>query len=210
MPSANFFDVGFVATLEQLVETIADREGLGLQRVRAVARVARQAGLIATLGRGMSAAKMTPRDAANLLIAVNVAGTARTAPKIVDRYRRLRTTSSTRSVYFGIELEKLIAAAGTGTIADFVSSLLSRASRRSPLVSRRYDPEDYEIAIKFRKPISLVTLYVAAPRGETPDEVAFSQRAENSSVSVPDRTVDVVITQRTIFAVGGLLRHRRI
>ena len=202
--------MGFVATLEQLVETIADREGLGLQRVRAVARVARQAGLIATLGRGMSAAKMTPRDAANLLIAVNVAGTARTAPEIVDRYRRLRTTSSTRSVYFGIELEKLIAAAGTRTIADFVSSLLSRASRRSPLVSRRYDPEDYEIAIKFRRPIPLVTLYVAAPRGETPDEVAFSQRAENSSVSIPDRTVDVVITQRTIFAVGGLLRHRRI
>jgi hypothetical protein len=80
---------------------------------------------------------MTERDAANLLIAVNVADTARTAPEIVDRYRRLRTTSNARGVYFGIELEKLIAAAGTGTIADFVSSLLSRASRRSPLPAER-------------------------------------------------------------------------
>ena len=38
--------VVFMATLERLVGTIADTEGLGLERVRAVARAMRQAGLI--------------------------------------------------------------------------------------------------------------------------------------------------------------------
>ena len=139
-----------------------------------------------------------------------MADTARTAPEMVDRYRSLHTNSRTWSAHFGTELEKLLAAAGTGTMADFASSLLSHARTRSRLVSNRYHPEDYEIAIKFGKPIPFITIYIAAPRGELPDEIRFSQRAENSSVGVPDRTVDVVITERTLFAVGGILRGRRI
>ena len=72
--------VGLVATLEKLVAAIADVEGIDAERVRAIARAMREADLIATRGRGKSAAPMSERDAANLLIAVNVADTARTAP----------------------------------------------------------------------------------------------------------------------------------
>ena len=44
---------------------------------------------------------MTDRDAANLLIAVNVADTARAAPKTVELYGRLRASSKTWSSKLG-------------------------------------------------------------------------------------------------------------
>jgi hypothetical protein len=160
-----------MATLEKLVATIADIEGLGRERVRAIARAVRQAGLITTLGRGPSAARMTETDAANLLIAVNVADTARAVPDMVNRYRRI--SSRVGITEFGNQFEKLLQAAGTGTIADYVGSLLGREKVPSPLVSKRYKPADYELSIKFRKHIPLVTIYVAAPHGEAPDEVWF-------------------------------------
>jgi len=204
--SVNFADDELVATLERLVATIADVDGIGAERVRAIARVMREAGLIATRGRGMSAAEMSVGDAANLLIAVNVADTARTAPEMVKRYRRLRASSKTWSAYFGTEFEKLLAAARIGTMADSVAHLVRLAPGRSPLVSNRYDAEEYEFEIGFRKPLPAVTIYVAAPRGERPDAIRFSERAENSSAIVSDRIVGVAITERTIFAVGELLR----
>lgn len=205
--------VGLVATLEKLVAAIADVEGIDAERVRAIARAMREADLIATRGRGKSAAPMSERDAANLLIAVNVADTARTAPEMVKRYRRLRASSKTWRAYFGTEFEKLLSAARTGTMADVVADLVRLAPGCSALASNRYDAEEYEIEIRFRKPISEVTLYVTAPRGGKADAIStirFSERAENSSATVSDRIVNVSITERTIFAVGELLRDRRI
>jgi len=195
-----------VATLERLVTTIAEVEGLGAERVRAIARAMREDRLIATRGRGLSAAAMSDRDAANLLIAVNVADTARMAPAMVRRYRRLRTSPRAGSPPFGVELDKLVAAVGTETMADFVSSFVCHASQRSRLIAERYEPEDYELEIQFRKPIPEATIYVTAPRGGRPEVVRFSQTAESSSAIVSDRTVTIMITHRTILAVGQLLR----
>ena len=85
-----------MTTLSQLVDVVAAVEGLDGDRVAAVARAVREAGLIATYGRGTSAAKMGLADAANLLIAVNAAETARGAPEIVRRYRASRTNNNKR------------------------------------------------------------------------------------------------------------------
>ena len=137
-----FTDGGILATLEELVVTIADIEGLGTERVRAIARSMREAGYIATRGRGNSAAEMSDRDAANLLIAVNAAGTARIAPQIVQRYRRLPARSKLWVTQFGTEFEKLLFAARTGTMADFVASFVRLAPARSALASTRYDMDD--------------------------------------------------------------------
>lgn len=195
-----------MATLESLVATIANVEGIGAERVRAIARALREADLITTRGRGTSAAEMTDRDAANLLIAVNVADTARAAPETVELYGRLRASSKTWSSNFGPELGSLISGVRTGTMADSVSSLVRLASERSRLVSRRYDAENYEIEIRFQKPIPGAAIYVAAPRGEQPDTIRFSQRAQDSSANAGDRIVHIAITERTIVAVGELLR----
>ena len=198
--------VTILATLERLVTTISEVEGIETERVRAIARTMREAGYIATRGRGNSAAEMSDSDAANLLIAVNGAATARAAPQVVERYRRFRARSKLWVTQFGTEFEKLLFAARTGTMADFVAGFVRLAPGRSPLASTRYDAEEYEIEIRFLKPIPEVKIYIAAPRGGTPDLIEFSERDANSSASPSDRTIDVVITERTIFAVGKLLR----
>jgi hypothetical protein len=96
-----------MATLSQLVGIIATVEGLDRERVGAIARAVREAELIATHGRGTSAAHMGEAYAANLLIAVNAAETARIAPEIVRRYRASRTNNR-RQLQFGATLEQMI------------------------------------------------------------------------------------------------------
>ena len=80
-----------MATLSQLVDVVAHVEGLNRDRVGAIARAVREAELIATYGRGTSAGHTGLTDAANLLIDVNAAETARSAPEVVRRYRASRT-----------------------------------------------------------------------------------------------------------------------
>jgi hypothetical protein len=76
----------------------------------AFARSVREAGLITSRGRGPSAAEMNEADAANLLIAVNAAETARAAPDTVRRFRALRMSHENQRA-FGAVLEEMIAAA---------------------------------------------------------------------------------------------------
>ena len=102
-----------MATLGALVELVAAAEGISRERVEAIARAVREAGLIATHGRGPSAAQMSAADAANLLIAANAAETARAAPETVRRFRALRTNNRNRHE-FGRVLEEMIAAAARG------------------------------------------------------------------------------------------------
>jgi hypothetical protein len=71
------------------VEIVARVEALDQATVSLIARAAREAGLIKTGGRGLSAAKMSFSDAANLLIAVNVSSVVREAPELVATYRDL-------------------------------------------------------------------------------------------------------------------------
>jgi hypothetical protein len=66
-----------------LVKTVARLEGIDPATVALVARTVREAGLIATGGRGASAAKMDVKDATNLLIGVNASDMARDAPLLV-------------------------------------------------------------------------------------------------------------------------------
>ena len=112
-----------MATLSLLVDIVATVEGLDRDRVGAIARAVREAELIATHGRGTSAAHMGVADAANLLIAVNAAETARSAPEIVRRYRASRTNNK-RQLQFGATLEAIIAAAKTQRLADHLMDIV--------------------------------------------------------------------------------------
>lgn len=63
-----------MAMLSDLVRTVAEATGDPESTVTVVARSLREAGLIATGGRGRSGAKMSPRDAASLLLGVGSPG----------------------------------------------------------------------------------------------------------------------------------------
>ncbi len=60
-----------VATSGQLVEAVSEATGFAAETVVVHMRNLREAGFIAIRGRGRSAAKMTARDAARLLMAVS-------------------------------------------------------------------------------------------------------------------------------------------
>ncbi|UQD95731.1 hypothetical protein [Bradyrhizobium japonicum] len=79
-----------MATLSNLVETIAGVTGLPAATVFAYGRFARQAGVIGQSGRGRSAAEMNIADAANLLIAIGGTGVTREAGSTVETFRNLR------------------------------------------------------------------------------------------------------------------------
>ena len=76
-----------MALLSDLVRVVAKVEGLEEVSVGIFARHAREAGLISQGGRGRSAAQMTVRDAANLLIAVNGCSLAKNVPQAVQALR---------------------------------------------------------------------------------------------------------------------------
>jgi hypothetical protein len=117
----------YMATLTELIDTIADVEGLDRSAVGLIARYVREAGLIATRGRGNSAARMSLTDAANLLIGVNATTTATEAAETVSAYREFEsyeffTKGDPRAPVkygtLGEAIEQLIHATGSGELPE--------------------------------------------------------------------------------------------
>jgi hypothetical protein len=118
---------GIMATLSELVNTVAVVTGMDAAAVALPARHAREAGLIAMSGRGPSAASMRLSDAANLLIAINTTKHASEVARAIPLYRQLvpyeRDAEGNRRALervgrFGEIMELLIRAAGTGIFPD--------------------------------------------------------------------------------------------
>jgi hypothetical protein len=116
-----------MATLSELVDTVAKVTGMDPATVALLARHAREAGLIAMRGRGPSAAAMGLTDAANLLIAVNTVQHASEVARAVPLYRQCvpyeRDAQGNRHALDGVGrlgeiMEQLIRAAGTGIFPD--------------------------------------------------------------------------------------------
>jgi len=138
-----------MATLSDLVKTLAGVTGLPEATVFAYGRFAREAGLISQSGRGRGAATMTVRDAANLLIALGGTAVTRDAGKTIRQFRAMRgqielldyefadsfsewlkpltglrkLQKGIISTNFGEFLEFLIHEAGTGRLARFLRTI---------------------------------------------------------------------------------------
>jgi hypothetical protein len=221
-----------MATLTELVDTIAKVEGVDRSRVNLIARYIREAGLIETGGRGSSAANMSVADAANLLIGVNAATNASDAARVVRKYRAFEayearfeadpTPASTRGL-FGEAIEGLVEGACWGRLPEeFLRSDVSRDLRE------HFSRGHVQITLRFRKPDHSVTLRMSTrfhpdydPTGDVSEEwreVGIGQtlfvkflppgsRATRKKKVVPgDRVEETAIGFRTIAAVGKLLR----
>jgi hypothetical protein len=84
-----------MARLPQLIDAISKTSGRDRSSVEHWARAIREAGLITTTKRGVGAAEMTTRDAANLIIAANAAENTKEALQAVPQFRDLETWYST-------------------------------------------------------------------------------------------------------------------
>jgi hypothetical protein len=79
-----------MATLSQLVSTLANVMGLPEATVFAYGRFAREAGYISQAGRGRGGAQMTAVDAANLIIALSGTSVTREAGKAIETFMALQ------------------------------------------------------------------------------------------------------------------------
>jgi hypothetical protein len=220
-----------MATLTELVETIAEVEGIEPSSVHLIARYVREAALIATGGRGPSAARMGHTDAANLLIAVNATTTATDAAKTVSAYREFesyefRSKSDPRPDYrYGTlaeAIEQLIDALGVDELPEI---FLRRGL--GPEYQQAVAQGDFHIALSFRRPSQSAHLKLTPiPWAEEIAPMAMEEWAESmSGVSfsfyppkhrgprkkkknvTADRTEETTIGYRTLRAVGKLLRQ---
>jgi hypothetical protein len=155
-----------MATLTELIDTIAAVEGLDRSTVSLIARYIREAGLITTRGRGTSAATMGLTDAANLLIGVNATATAADAPRMVTAYRKLESYEPKPKAdpgppnkygTLGQAIEQLVHATGVGELPEV---FLSRETPSS--LQKAFPRGEVHIDMKFRRPIPSASLKIAS------------------------------------------------
>jgi hypothetical protein len=223
-----------MATLTELVDTIAEVEGLDPSSVALIARYIREAGLITTGGRGPSAARMSFRDAAHLVIGVSAARATQDAAKIVSVYRKLEAyrfisqDQPNEDLKFGTlgeAIKQLLAALAAGELPkiflnDGVQDVMQLAFSRG----------EFHIALRFRRPdpaafLLITPLPKSALESEEATEVlldlyrgsglsfSFHQPRQRGTRKKPkskaDRMEETTITHRTLGAVAKLLSSRR-
>jgi hypothetical protein len=208
-----------MATLSELVETIADVEGLDPATVGLIGRYIREAGLITQRGRGPSAAKMGRSDAANLLIGVNAAKNVVDAARAVTTYRLLTSYTEQPAMKYGVlgeAIEQLIFGAGVGEL----STLLGQEVQLE--LQEAFAKGDVTIALKFRTSTPFASIGIAA-LSEFSAEFAerilargawhvqhvfrpFKRRGPPQKGKVGDRTEEVTIGYPTLRAVGKLIQ----
>jgi hypothetical protein len=139
-----------MATLTQLVKTVAKVEGLDPATVGLIARNVREAKLITTRGRGVSAAVMDATDAANLLIAVNASNKATDALTALRTFSRLKVEHNKevdRDLTFGNALKALLEAAVNRSFPERYMSCPS-----PPKIMQSFGEGEVQAEISFYKP----------------------------------------------------------
>jgi hypothetical protein len=220
-----------MATLSELVNTIANVEGVDPAGVSLIARGVREAGLITTGGRGPSAAKMTATDAANLLIAINATTSVRAASQIVHSYRELEANVGEQikpKPKLGEAIEHLLEAVLNRSLPGrYISSVIPEP------ILEEFRKEHVRIELLFHKPFPAAELTIAVcdPKkdigyigGLHPGEIGFDLLSKNATriefkfnspttsnqskrVSGGDRKDTTSIGYPTLRAVVELLRE---
>lgn len=221
-----------MATLSELVEVIAEVEGLDPATVNLIAREVREAGHIKTGGRGTSAARMDFADAAALLIAVNATTLVREAALMVSRYSRLeawegldeyvqlrgklsspleylrvgdKLTSRRLPTTFGVALEELIKVTSQKALPiNFLGF------NTDPFFREAFSKADIVLKLTFSKPIPKVnlTMYSRGNTNKPSLDLNFRPlRHSKGRVQTPasDRSDTTIIGFETIRAVAELL-----
>jgi hypothetical protein len=118
-----------MASPARLTETISEATGLPLATVVDIDRRLAKAGLRTIGGRGFSAARMTPLDAARLLTAVLASAQSNTSAEAVERYMqtRLDKARSNDGLYVPTELGDLAILPARHSFVDAVAALISSA-----------------------------------------------------------------------------------
>lgn len=221
-----------MALLSDLVAAIAAVEGVEESFVGGVARYLREADMISQAGRGRGAAKMLPRDAAALVIAVNATVLAKDAPSIL-RHLAEFTWKDEREAS-GVDPQSLADTSdelfnwimdrggplwpARANLLKFMERLIYSAVPLSSDVSRLSevigDDRDTTFEIRFHRPNRRVAFQFSY-YWENPDNIGDIEgnifelgafvSSEDQADTLGDRRERVIITHRTILEVGKVL-----
>lgn len=215
-----------MAVISDLVRVVAEVEGLEENFVSVYARAAREAGYISHHGRGRNAARMTARDAACLLIAVNASTLAKNVPATIAEYSRL-ITKHDQEHGLGEQLGSYLAREGVLFI-NALSFLLSCDDQgrlqADQMLEKVRDTDFTQLAPHLRSNLQVefegpqprarikVTSMKSSSIGRSPAFVKnadlwyFADHTIGSEIRVGDRTQTTTIRTNTIIAVAQVLQ----
>lgn len=168
-----------MATPGQLIKTVASVLGLEEVHVASHYRHLREAGLVAKAGRGTSAAKMTARDAAHLLLSIIGGNLAKDAAETVNNIGRLEAASfpSNEELYRDTHNDRIDVCIGKGSWelgpiniprlphlpgnhspVDAVAALIEEAAEGSLVNAASSDPWPANVVLPWGNPCTPVIL----------------------------------------------------
>lgn len=224
-----------MAFFNDLVRAVAQAEGMDVMTVTGIGQYARDAGFISKGGRGRSAARMTSRDAANLLIAVNGTPLAKDAGQAVASYRGLKIAPEmfstiapdgegilrrigAKGIQFGDALELMIEGHipgddGARPLDGELSAYLDASGPNATEFWAAKRLKRISIEIGFDRPDLRGFISVAPGGPPNPDPlsrtqikpIAFAYFWGSSGAAAGERRDRTVIGRRTLNAVGQVL-----
>lgn len=119
-----------LASPGELVKSLSEVLGLPLPTIVVLDRALAATGLRSKGGRGRSAAKVTARDAANLLMAVLAGGKIKDSAEVVERYAGTRPQPATSNggPFKDSGIKELMSLPGRHSFVDAVEALLAAAT----------------------------------------------------------------------------------
>ena len=228
-------EMWFMAGPPDLLKVVADAVGIPVPTLVVYDRALLEAGLRSKHGRGRAAANVTPRDAANLLIAIMASPMVKDSVQSVERYaatvpqqkfgdgggfdalgiRELTALKPNSS--FLDALEALIAAVGSGSLREALA--LPKTDAKRPLL----DVAPL-ITVMATTPATIGEIRLGGVRRKTAavlyalpgtDREAIDQGEDRFATAVDRYRIDTDleqqrrITARTIIRVGELLTSER-
>lgn len=209
-----------MASIGKLVAAIAVAEGMDEGSVKLIARYAREAGFISQGTYGPGAAKMTSKDAANLLIAVNASALAKDAAVTILLY-----SDAKRSSYYTPTLEAgLRPSAGSideiifesltlgRFIKAIVEGLMPVGGRKSKL-HEEWDAGHFEIDLTFQRPWARAQFMITSRLSDEDEPPPRAQVLFYSDVQAidgdkyPDRWDETGIGLKTLVAVAQTIAN---
>jgi hypothetical protein len=213
----------------ELVEALSKVTGLPLPTVVDIDRRLVKAGLRTRGGRGLSAARMTPLDAARLLTAILGSPQANASAEAVQRYAETHVDRrrSSEGLFGGIEVDNLARLPARHSFVDGLAALIGSAANGAleALLTAGRKPwrPRMEIFAFTRATYGRIRLSELPNYGTVNVEYILARTTnERAERNAPSRKKDASageaqgdleqsrrITERTIFAVANLLAEER-
>ena len=202
-----------MATPGQLVRTMSEVLGISTATVGQYDRQLAEAGLRSVSGRGSGAAKMTPADAANLLIAILGGGSSiRAASQTCERYGELvvQLHDSNPRGFQQVGLSRLANMPDKHTFRDALAAAIEDAGQIDETLPGR---DMFWIEIATFPPSGSINWWGERSRASLNYLVSLSDFKKNPNVFKKDKYPDLWqsrrVSLRTIHALGDLVASPR-